>query len=69
MANRAIYFDTDEKLRKKFQVKCLLNGVSQKEVLEGFVKEYVYGRRPKKSVSVQPVIRRGMKGVAIKKTF
>jgi len=45
MVNKPIYFDIDEKIKKKFQLKLMLNGISMVEYLTRCVREYVYGKQ------------------------
>lgn len=68
--NKAIYFDIDDpELKRKFQMKCLLNGTTQKAVLTDFIKQYVQGPQKGSSFKITPIIKKGVKGVKVTKKF
>ena len=43
--NKGIYFDLDERLRKKFRIKCAKEGFTQKEVMTKLVVEWLARRK------------------------
>lgn len=69
MPTKAIYFDIDEKTKKKFMLKCMLNGTTQRAVLENFVKSYTKGMRKPMRIRVRPYIKKGVRGVKVKGKF
>lgn len=67
MGNKGICIEIDEKLKKKFHVKCLLNNVTQKEIITQWIEAWVYGKKLVSNVKITPYIKKSTKGVKITK--
>lgn len=68
MATKGIYIDEDEKVKKDYRTKLMLNGLTMVKHLRQFIREYTYGKKKAKKMMVKPIAGR-IKGVKITKKF
>ena len=68
MATKGIYIDESERVRRDYQMKLLLNGLTMADHLRKYIREYTYGKRKAKSMGIKPLVGR-IKGVKFTKKF